>query len=794
MKVISPASMIARRQRLAMACACCALSPLAMAMQGLSDDELSTVNGQDGIEAALTALSQVDIAQMRLESDAGASAGGLMGQGMRLAPSGVLGDPTSLGLYWSMDVGADTQAATLPAIDVQLNMSRARLGGQTANNGWVARMNAEPSRSFGQWALVSDLQFRMSGLPFYGAPSSTARMNLQLNDANLFYRQNGPSNASLALADLDFVWLDPTATVDADAGGLRLASAVGGAPAYFAIDFDARYKFSGIQDMTTITSADRPLVRFSWGGNLYDSTLYLRSGGLWDTSTDSGTNVAFNVAGTGLVNKPITGLTEGISVGMRWNYRDALGNNNFLWGIGNIEGDQEFLEFADWKNLEQATGPVPNRYGFDFPLIVIDALDAGGATNAGGSLCWGNTMTGAACSAGGGTLLNLRAGTVEGYNGEVNRTGGATAVHLIRNGNLLAWSNSIKVKRNPAAPVTELDKEWGIIYTFGNINSNVYVYPGGSESDALGGSRADGVIMDVLMMTQSFGDWQNNYVPGPYTNTTRWSGGTHFLLADVSPAAQMGIGFLGSSFLIAADDLRIWLRNTTSGQAYPFNWDGGIDLYSPRTRANMVTLFGGARLPNGRDLVRGAYIDMNLEGAWNFRISPPPLLATDDETNDFLAWSAALRLRCGTTVRPGCSDNAFTDSAGSTIASGSGSYLSIAEPSFPDVDLRIGDVNGDVAWTQGVLQLRSTNDTIADNAPGSPADIAGKPELVLASKLLIGASAGPRLSEATVGSSIGSGGAAGRPLTANVTFGGNDMWSIAMPAGSFYSSFTLMPQ
>ncbi len=778
------------RMGIALACITALLPGAASAMLALSEHELATVNGQDGIEININSPA-IPITQLQLSSDSGATAGGFQADGFRLAPTGISGDPTAITGYWTLDAGANSQT-TVPAIGLVGHMDRARVGG-AGNNGYDARMigsGADVTRSFGQWALVSDIDFRVVGQPFYGNPSTTA-LYLALNDATLFYRQNAYPNANIALDNFNFVWDMPAGTIDTDNDGLRIAG-----DATFRADFDLTYKYNADQNLTTITANDRPLARVGWGGVLYDSLLYLRGGGIWNTAVDAGTNVAFNTAGTAMVSMPTTGRTEGINVGMRWNYRSPstpLVAGNFRWSIGHVTGDREYLEFSDWRNLEQATGPVANRYGFDFPLLAIDTLSAGSATNAGGSLCWGNTMTGAACSVGGGTLLSMQAGTVTGYSATVNRTGGAAAVHLIRNGNLFAWSHSVQIYRFPvgdATPTLEVNNNTALVYTLANINSNLYFYPGGSESDSAGGSRDQGVLVDVLFMTQSFGTWQNNYEPGPYTDTTRWSHGSHFMLADTD--AEMGIGLLGSSFLFAADDMRIWLKNTTAGQTSPANWDGGIDLFSPRTRTHMISLFSGARLPGGHDLIRGLYVDFNFEGLWNFRLSPPPTRTS--EVQDFLAYSAAIRFRCGTTTPLGCSGNAFADAAGSTIASGQGSYMSLAEPGSPAADLRVGDMSGDIAWTEGTLQVRSVNDTSADNAPNSPADVPGKPEVVIANKILVGASAAARMTDASLGAGLGAGGAAGRTLTANVYFAGSRVLSWAIPAASVYASFSILPQ
>lgn len=763
-------------------------------MVALSEDEMSSVEAQDGLSYAL-AGSLVNATRLGLSSDSGGNLGEYHAEGVRLAPTGVGGDPTSLLAAFTLDAGSTTQnAGGLPGVDLTFDLSRARLGG-AGNTGWYARMTAEPTRSFGQFALITDLEFNVNGRPLFGTPTSDANLTLALNDATLFYRQFDYPNARVAFDNFNFLWKSP-GTVDIDSEGLLIMAPV----ATLDVEFDAKYKFNADDDMTTITANDRPMIRFSWGGTLYDGLLRLRSGGVWNTATDNGTTATFAAP-------PTAGRTEGIMVSMRWNYRDALNNTDFLWSVGHLEGDQEYVQFGDWKNLENANGAATGRYGFEFPVLAIDAVNAGSATNAGGSLCWGAVATtDASCALNGGTALNIRAGTIEGYTASVNRTGGATSMHIIRNAQLLSYSNQIRIFRNPSAPIEEGGPyNWGLIYTLGNINQNVYIYPGGNESDSAGGSRNHGAIVDLLMMTQSYGNYESNIRTtsggGPCNagtgagcvNTLRWSEGTHFLIADTD--AQMGIGFIGSRFLVASDDMRIWVKNTPNGEVHPFNYEGGLDLFSPRTRAHMITLFGGVRLPRGHDLVRGAFIDMNLEGLWNFRLSPPPSLTVDDETNDYLAFSAALRLRCGSTTPFGCSDNAFVASTGSTFASGNGSYLSISEPGFTGVDFKLADMSGDVAWTEGVIQLRSGTDTAADSAPGSPdPNTTGKPELVLAAKLLLGASAGDRINDAVLGASVGNGGVAGRPLTANASFGGNSMWSIAIPAGSFYSAFTLLPQ
>lgn len=757
-------------------------------MTPMNEDELATVNGQDGLEAVLTTPA-ISLNAWRMAADAGSvsAAGGISATGATLYP---FGGASTLDGTLSVDVGANSTNAE-GALALVSHLDQFRLGGtyngtpSSASGGFSSRLTADTDRSFGEWTLVSGasgLDFSLVGKPFYGAPSTTS-LKLSLMDARLFYRQNWWYRANIVLDDIDFVWEMPAATVDADVNGLRLAG-----DATFSLDFDLLYKFANDQNMTTVTANDRPIVHLGWQGTLQDSLVYLRPGGIWNTVANQYTATTFG-------SLP-AGRSEGINTGMRWNYA-----SDFIWRIGNASGDREMLRFGNWTNLEQATGPVSGRYGFDFPLIVLDALDAGSATNAGGSLCWGGAMTNAACS-GGGALVNLRAGTVEGYNTDVDRTGGATAMQVIRNGSLYAWANSITVSSNNGTLVDTFP--WGLIYTLGNIQSNVYLYPGGSESDAVN-SRKQGVLMDVLFTSHSFGNWESNNLIAsggtcnPTTgagcvDTTRWSHGTHFMLGDMDK--QQGVGLLGASFLLASDDLRIWLKNTWGGQNAPANYAGGIDLFSPRTRAGLKALFGGVRLPRGHDLVRGTDIDYNFEGLWNFRLSPAPADYVG-ESDDFLAYSGAIRYRCGSAAAWGCLDNAFSESAGSTFASGSGSYMAFSEPGRPDVALKFADMSGDVAWTEGRIQLRARTDTCdpgIDPTCGPAKSSTGKPDLVIGNKLLIGKSAEARINDAAAGSSLGNGGPAGRTFTSNVMFGNNHMLTWAIPAANMYASIVVMPQ
>ncbi|MDQ8036264.1 MAG: hypothetical protein REI12_02505 [Pedobacter sp.] len=819
-----------------------AMPSFVFSMSVLTEDELSYVSAQDGLTYNISAPA-ISATELTLDADTAANAGGIRASSLRMTnPAG--GNMTA---SWVLDAGANVSG---PAVSIVGHMDRYRLGGPTVagkNYGYISALAGDTTRSFGEWALVSDMDFSLAGQALL-VSGGKADLSLAYHDAALFWRQNY-GHATLALSNINFLWKTLQGDISIKSEGLRLASA----QTEFRIALDAYYKNNADQNMTNITLNDRPGIRFSWGGTLYDTVLFARSGGVWNTSSTQATNVAFASDGQSTSNLP-TGRSNGVNLGMRWNYNSGgAAAGDFLWGAGNIRpagrgtgdgsGDQEYLEFGDWRNLEQASGPVTGRYGFDIPMLVYDVLASGSATNAGGSLCWGNTMTGSACTSGVGNLVGLTAGTISGYSADVNRTGGALFMQLIRNGNLMAYSNRVRVKHIDdvtGAVVTDdaainggnadgSGYSWGLVSTMANINANIYFYPGGSESAGSSG-RSSGAMGDLLFMSQSFdspnfknmGFDINNPDPtakaaaiaaqaaceansaSTACNNARWSQGTHLLLADTG--AQMGVGIIGASILLAADDMRLWLKDTTADTS-PGNLTGGIDLFSPRVRYNLIGLLGGARLPNGRDLIRVVNGDMNLEGLLNFRLSSAPTNVQSGkkaDSNDYLAYSGAIRLRCGSSTPFGCgaipgitgsASNVFSNVTGMNIASGNGSYISMEEPGRAGVALRFDDLSGDLAMTEGVMQLRAASDDNSNAAPGSVGKSGtSRADITIANKILMGASAAARLTDGVIGAGVGDGGPAGRPLTGNIKFGGNDIMSMAIPAASAYYSLTIRAQ
>src|SRR5690606_36040146 len=157
----------------------------------------------------------------------------------------------------------------------------------------------------------------------------------------------------------------------------------------------------------------------------------------------------------------------------------------------------------------------------------------------------------------------------------------------------------------------------------------------------------------------------------------------------------------------ARNDTRIWIK-PQNGSDYA---SGGVDILSPQSRTQFTGTFGGLRLPatgvslapDSSDIVKGTILDVNLEGLLNLRLSPSSPNYADRNAEGYLNFSAALR-PTNTNI------SGFSAHDGTGPGTDLGSYISLAEPSRPDVQIIFGDINGDIAMVNGIIDLRSSNE------------------------------------------------------------------------------------
>ena len=711
---------------------CLCLAAPALALQPLSEDDLANVSGRDGLTVALDG-NAIAATQWRLETDAGTvDAGVLRADGLSLARM----SETVPSPHWNamtLDVGED---GGIPYLSFESRLARSRFS--MAGMG----VGSDP-RSFGTWALQGDMEFRLrnSGI-VNNSNAEHAALYLALNDGQFFYRQNWGYHANLTMDKLSFLWDMPKGIVAIDGNGLRIAGDVN-----YGLGFDWLYKFHPDQDLTTVTVNDRPLMHTSWRGMLYDAEFKVAGGGLW-----RGTQVA----GT----YDTTNRSEGLNLDMSWNYRKNQSDaydpaNHMKWVFGKAYGNRMQLEFSDWKNLEDSSG-TPVARGFEFP-ITLDVIRGG--TTAATDLCWGGTLHGSGCQ---GEMLGMKVGHVAGYDAAVNRANADAYLLAMRDGNLLSYASRVRVDPEGASPQ---DFNWGLVYTLPNINANLALYPGGSESDVGGGSRSQGVMADILLMSQSSRDSSGDFI---------WHEGSHFLIVDTCEIAKcclrdvnMGFGIVGADFLLAFDDSRIWLKNTWGGQAFPDNYAGGIDIFSPRGRMLLKGELGIVRVPDGAEYTPFAGASLNLEGALNVRISPPPT------GENYLAYSLAARLE------------PISNDANATIASGQGAYFSMYEPGRPEVAFSLLNIRGDYSIEEGRLSIYAAGETRPDgSAPNYP-------ELAASHTLKTSSSAAARLNDGAIGTNAFAN--SGQIMRADLFFGNDRLGELAIPGATFTSQISIMP-
>ena len=229
-----------------------------LALQPMSESELARVDGQDGMTVAFDG-SALSAQQVRWEIDTPvpSEAGGLYINGLSLTK---MNTPDTL-LNTELDVGSDGSDAFL-SINSELARSRLAVEGMT--------LASEPGRSFGHWALVAPLEFRLQnrGIFFRDETNNPASLYIGIEDASLFYRQNWFYHANITFDNLDFLWDMPQGSVGVTSDGLRVAGDVN-----YLLNFDLLYKFHPDQDMTTVTANDKPMLNFGWEGTLYDLSL-----------------------------------------------------------------------------------------------------------------------------------------------------------------------------------------------------------------------------------------------------------------------------------------------------------------------------------------------------------------------------------------------------------------------------------------------------------------------------------------------------------------------------------------
>lgn len=790
----------------------------ALALQAMDDSALSAIAGQDGLTIRMEGDMSATAIQATMDggtaSEATVSANTVTFNGVN-ADGTLAGAPTP-GLEFTLDSDADEFAVGLDTLSrVRLRTDSLTLPGTQSN----------AANSFGTWAFDFDATIRLVNQGLFSMSNTNAYLFGEIADGDLFYRQGSDANAWMGMHDFLLRWEIPSGTLGIcqDGSFANGCNGVGGivhragtprvageaqqiAPTAssiinLALDFEYIFGKKNDADEFKVTPDARGVMHFGWLGSIKDAEVKWMAGGSSQGAIATGPSGDYYDA--------YATTTQGMRFSSQWDYVDtaeasALGDTEkeFRWRLGETadvaSADQSRINFelGDWTIWGTRTASKPAAHYF--PLIAVDAIQGGQGP---GGLCWGHSdnLVNGVCggaTAPGSQFINTRPGHISSiYSGTgISATGDASSLAIIvRDGQLQSYSKKVRLlERDAGGNETTREFDWGLIYSLANVDANIYLYPGGSATD---GEAGNGVIADIMVMSQTFDE------SDPTKQGFNWDHGTHLMIADT--AANMGIGFMSSSFIVAGNDTRIWVKNQDGADYY----SGGIDFFSPEARFNYRATFGGGLLPghpnyqdpeappnNLPQTVRGTLVDLNLEGMVNLRFSPsdPNEANNRDGARNFLGYSGMLRLgtNAGST---GCGTESCGMSTNVSDANGDsfGTYISLAEPGRPDVDVRFANITGDLAFTEGQVDLLSTSETGKD------------PAMKISNIIHVGKDAAFRVNEALVGTSdyvnpaLGNAAieAAANPLIIDrVMLGQAELGSIVIPSARIYSSITLEPQ
>lgn len=661
------------------------LAPAAQALTPLSEGELSSVAGQDGISLQGN-ITSPDIRSISWTADSSTVQANNMAIQNVDGSSPYSGDPFTLAM--TIDAGTDG-TNPLPFINADVTLPRFRLYTGDFIHSGIGSSN-------GQMALDSSLTFHYSG-PLLADTTDSGLTSLALDMApsTLFYRQGGSGSPEFGLNNLEVDFSVSNANLNADATGLILDAPRADVKllADFTYDPDGSSPFA-------ITAADRPTLTSGWTGGLDNFTARLAGGGAWTGGDEN-----------------IGNRSEGLNLALRWDFA-----NDFQWVLGETDDPSQAprlgttILFDKWQSLDSTVS------AFNFPNITLDPL-AGGEAPAG--LCWLGLSNTSGCSDGG-TLVDV----------PLDSTGGLAL--LVRNGHLGAYSSGVTVRDDVNGDGEYLNngiagdpgndevwtKNWGLIYTLGSVDGNIYLYPGGGNADThLGGATLPGLRTDLVLKIQSRardgGDMDNDgdtsEIVGPSLSSndaySQFTRGSHFMIADTD--TNLAVGFHSADLLLAANDLYISVLNS------------GLNLNTSEARIQFLGRFGGGPFPDlSSNPVKGLDLNANLEfSQFDLSLNGSPSCASPP-------CPVFLRYAGDFTFADLDSAMAHTNSTDDT--QDDGTFISISEPGQPDVDLRLARISGDLAVRNGRLDLQST----ADNGDGDPA------KLLIQQELLFGATAG----------------------------------------------------
>lgn len=589
-----------------------ALAVLAMpasALQVMVDDELATVQGQDGVDITLnTSNLSTEALGQRLNSGNANLRAGLEIQNITYTP---------VDIYGNDKTGTFTGELTL-GIDMGRNGSGVPGGVLSLDLPNRVRFHTDNVMLFGNASAANDATSKVGGLGevAYDASGRLVFSNVgglfnadgeefmlfgKLDNANMFWRQqSGDAKAPyLVMTDGKTFWHAYGAHVGVDRYGLvQTAKLID-----LGLEYTTRFKqpdptattvtapvtrmslCTAGTTCTTATDAGIGMYRFGWGGTIVDPYLSFAGGGIHQAASG-----VYDAEGLHLVAKwnflsndgeASDNIGGGYAPGVNAGNFDVTGvdtdnkHTGFHWFLGN-ESDPGSatvpvsIELANWRNLPGAA------YGSEFDIRLGMVNNGQGGANA---LCFGSRD----CVKADGTYDNTKQGQLISM-GAPTGTGLGTTV---RNSSIRSMSEGIRARDTHfpnTVPSGWKDFDWGLINSFSHMDSNIYIYPKTSTVLKRGdGTNGSEIVADLILMGQTLDDnngtFRNSRTTGcaPATpcitggrsdyngnRATNFGNGSHMLIADTSSGASNGIGMMDMSFLLMARQTHIIMKPMTS--------------------------------------------------------------------------------------------------------------------------------------------------------------------------------------------------------------------------------------
>lgn len=651
----------------------------ALALESLTDSDMSEVSAQDGLSLVwqgASPASQVTAQRIGWNVDCGGVANcagayasypqksSLNWNGISYGAIGLNGTAATVPwqVTWSADVGA-ANATSVGSYTQTLSWNRSRLKVNSST------LFPSSTTSFGSFVLDASGVISTSNPKWIfdntcdAATTCAAFLDFHTSGAQFYYRQSTTAgDPELVLDNMNFSMDHVAGKVSLTAQGFRFA-----APSVnVRWNYDLRYR-DPASGATEFRADQGDLTNFFYFGlesGFINPILQVKPGGMW-------------LSGSPQFDESVR------NGGLNFSFESDLSPTLFALVFGEGGTQPTLVRFENWRSLK------PGATALKIPNLTLDVVRGGGAgvPNVPNDFCIGadRAATNAYCQANFKDRDPTPYTTVSRWLGDGTRNPikgdeGDAVVIAARDIQLLAYPTKVTIQDPTVAgdpnvidPATGDIRSfnWGVVFTTNNLDATLVAYPGTGAAGTTG-LRFDAVVSATTPRgapTTLFpdGDWDESL-------------GTHFLLADTD--SNNGVGFLNLNYMITINNMTMTLLPTmvkfscaTAGATcvswYSEGQFGGGDLFN---------LSDATKVARGFDLI----IRLNFS---EFEINLIP------QTNK-LGYSGKLTLDSNVTAQ---------------------NYVMLTEPDYNDAAFTFGMLSGSVDITNGEINILPSNATADAN-------------------------------------------------------------------------------